>query len=97
MVKKQLLLITIPIFFPVSESLGYDPVWFAVDQHCDHHGCCDPYCRHQQLCRRLHGPGDQPAHGLQRVSLLLPCFVICIILLLFWPGVVMWLPGVLLG
>jgi tripartite ATP-independent transporter DctM subunit len=25
-----LLLITIPIFFPVAESLGYDPIWFGV-------------------------------------------------------------------
>jgi TRAP-type C4-dicarboxylate transport system permease large subunit len=29
------------------------------------------------------------------VSLLLPCFVICIFLLLLWPDLVMWLPGVL--
>jgi len=25
-----LLMITIPIFFPVAERLGYDPLWFAV-------------------------------------------------------------------
>lgn len=25
-----LLLITIPIFFPVAKQLGYDPIWFAV-------------------------------------------------------------------
>jgi TRAP-type C4-dicarboxylate transport system permease large subunit len=25
-----LLLITIPIFFPVSQELGYDPIWFGV-------------------------------------------------------------------
>jgi tripartite ATP-independent transporter DctM subunit len=25
-----LLLITIPIFFPVAEKLGYDPIWFGV-------------------------------------------------------------------
>jgi TRAP-type C4-dicarboxylate transport system permease large subunit len=29
------------------------------------------------------------------VSLLLPCFVICIFLLLLWPDLVMWLPGLL--
>jgi TRAP-type mannitol/chloroaromatic compound transport system permease large subunit len=31
------------------------------------------------------------------VSLLLPCFVICIFLLLLWPDLVMWLPRVLQG
>ena len=25
-----LLLLTIPIFFPVSQALGYDPIWFGV-------------------------------------------------------------------
>ncbi len=93
-----LLLITIPIFFPVAESLGYDPVWFAVwiTLVTTMGAVTPPVGINTFIVASMDREVSLPM-VYKGVSLLLPCFVICIFLLLFWPGIVMWLPGLLQG
>jgi len=93
-----LLLITIPIFFPVAESLGYDPVWFAVwiTLVTTMGAVTPPVGINTFIVASMDQDVTLPL-VYKGVSLLLPCFVICIFLLLLWPDLVMWLPGVLQG
>ena len=92
-----LLLITIPIFFPVAESLGYDPVWFAVwiTLVTTMGAVTPPVGINTFIVASMDQDVTLPV-VYKGVSLLLPCFVICIFLLL-WPGIVLWLPWILQG
>jgi TRAP-type C4-dicarboxylate transport system permease large subunit len=91
-----LLLITIPIFFPVALSLGYDPVWFAVwITLVTTMGAVTPPVGINTFIVASMDRDVSLAMVYKGVALLLPCFVVCVALLLWWPDLALWLPGVL--
>jgi tripartite ATP-independent transporter DctM subunit len=93
-----LLLITIPIFFPVAESLGYDPVWFAVwiTLVTTMGAVTPPVGINTFIVASLDAELSLP-QVFRGVSLFLLCFVACILLLLVWPELALWLPSLLSG
>ena len=91
-----LLLITIPIFFPVAQSLGYDPVWFAVwITLVTTMGAVTPPVGINTFVVASMDREVSLGMVYKGVTLLLPCFVLCIALLLVWPELALWLPRVL--
>ncbi len=89
-----LLLITIPIFFPVARQLGYDPVWFGVTiTVITTMGAVTP-----PVGATTYVVGgmakDVPLEEVFKgVAYFLPAYVICVIVLMLWPQLITYLPG----
>lgn len=88
-----LLLLTIPIFFPVADSLGYDPIWFGVSiTVITTLGAITPPV----------GATTYVVGGMARdvslkdvfkgVTMFLPAYIVCIILLMLFPKIITLLP-----
>lgn len=91
-----LLLITIPIFFPVAMELGYDPIWFGVTiTIVTTLGAVTP-----PVGATTYVVGgmakDVPLERVfQGVAYFLPAYIICILLMMLFPKVVLFLPNLL--
>ncbi|WP_045215257.1 TRAP transporter large permease [Desulfonatronovibrio magnus] len=91
-----LLIITIPIFFPVAQSMGYDPVWFAVFiTVVTTLGAITPPVGINTYIVASMGHGVQLPEVFKGVLLFLPCFVLLLLLLIIMPGLATFLPGLL--
>ncbi|WP_299981993.1 TRAP transporter large permease [Desulfobacula sp.] len=91
-----LLLITIPIFFPVAVELGYDPIWFGVTiTIVTTLGAVTP-----PVGATTYVVGgmakDVPLEKVFKgVAYFLPAYIICVILMMLFPKVVLFLPNLL--
>jgi tripartite ATP-independent transporter DctM subunit len=91
-----LLLITIPIFFPVAERLGYDPLWFAVVVTVvTTMGAITPPVGVNTYVVAAMAPDVNLSTVFKGVSWFLPAYVICVLLLVFSPVMATWLPSLL--
>lgn len=91
-----LLLITIPIFFPVAETLGYDPVWFGVwITLVTTMGAITPPVGINTFIVASMEEGVALPQVFRGVLPFLLCFFACALILLAWPGMALWLPGML--
>jgi len=91
-----LLLITIPIFFPVAQSLGYDPVWFGVwITLVTTMGAITPPVGINTFIVASMDEGLALPQVFRGVLPFLLCFLACAIILLAWPQLALWLPGAL--
>jgi C4-dicarboxylate transporter DctM subunit len=91
-----LLLITIPIFFPVAMELGYDPIWFGVTiTIVTTLGAVTP-----PVGATTYVVGgmakDVPLERVfQGVAYFLPAYILCVILMMLFPKMVLFLPNLL--
>ncbi len=91
-----LLLITIPIFFPVATELGYNPVWFSVTiTVVTTLGAVTP-----PVGATTYVVGgmakDVPLEDVFKgVSFFLPAYILCVIILMIFPQVVTFLPNLM--
>ena len=91
-----LLLITIPIFFPVAMELGYNPIWFAVTiTVVTTLGAVTP-----PVGATTYVVGgmakDVPLEEVFKgVVYFLPAYILCVIILMLFPGLVLFLPGLI--
>ncbi|MFH1156415.1 MAG: TRAP transporter large permease [Pseudomonadota bacterium] len=91
-----LLLITLPIFFPVARELGYDPIWFGVTiTVVTTLGAVTP-----PVGATTYVVGgmakDVPLEKVFRgVAYFLPAYILCLILMMIFPDLVLFLPGLL--
>jgi len=91
-----LLLITIPIFFPVAESLGYSPVWFGVwITLVTTMGAITPPVGINTFIVASMDEGVTLPQVFRGILPYLICFLACAVLLLAWPQLALWLPGIL--
>ena len=91
-----LLLITIPIFFPLAVNMGYDPVWFAVTVTVitTLGAVTPPVGATTYVVAGI--AGDIPMKDVFKgVTVFLPAYILTIFLLLVFPGIITWLPGLL--
>ena len=89
-----LLLITIPIFYPLAMQIGYDPIWFAVTiTVITTLGAVTPPVGATTYV--VAGVADNvPLKDVFKgVALFLPAFIITIGLLILFPCIITWLPG----
>ncbi len=91
-----LLLITIPIFFQVAEGLGYDPVWFAVTiTVVTTLGAVTPPVGATTYVVGGMAPEVPLETVFKGVTFFLPAYILCIFILMLFPGIVTWLPGLM--
>ncbi|NLX06652.1 MAG: TRAP transporter large permease [Phycisphaerae bacterium] len=94
-----LLLITIPIFFPVGIELGYDPVWFGVAVTVlTTLGAITPPVGATTYVVAAMAKDDISLMGVFRgVALFVPAYIVCVILLMLFPKIVTFLPELMGG
>jgi tripartite ATP-independent transporter DctM subunit len=91
-----LLLITIPIFFPVAKQLGYDPIWFGVTiTVVTTLGAVTP-----PVGATTYVVGgmakDVPLEDVFKgVAFFLPAYIVCVLILMIIPEIVTYLPGLI--
>lgn len=91
-----LLLITIPIFFPVAMKLGYDPIWFGVMiTIITTLGAVTPPVGATTYV--VAGMAKDVGLGgvFRGVLYFLPAYILCIILLIIFPQIVTFLPSLI--
>jgi C4-dicarboxylate transporter, DctM subunit len=91
-----LLLITIPIFFPVAAELGYDPIWFGVTITVvtTLGAVTPPVGATTYVVGGM--AGDIPLEDVFRgVAYFLPAYILCILVLMLVPEIVTFLPNLL--
>ena len=91
-----LLLITIPIFFPVAKQLGYDPIWFGVTiTVVTTLGAVTP-----PVGATTYVVGgmakDVPLEDVFKgVAYFLPAYIVCVLILMIIPEIVTYLPSLI--
>lgn len=91
-----LLLITLPIFYPVAMKLGYDPIWFGVTiTVVTTLGAVTPPVGATTYV--VAGMAKDVSLGsvFRGVFYFMPAYIICIIILMSFPQIVTFLPGLL--
>lgn len=89
-----LLLITIPIFFPVAEQLGYDPIWFGVTITvvATLGAVTPPVGATTYVVAGM--AKDVPLQAVFKgVLYFIPAYIICTLILMLFPAVVTYLPN----
>jgi tripartite ATP-independent transporter DctM subunit len=91
-----LLLITIPIFFPVARQLGYDPIWFGVTiTVVTTLGAVTPPVGATTYVVGGMAKDIPLEEVFKGVAYFLPAYVVCVILLMLFPGLATFLPGLI--
>lgn len=91
-----LLLITIPIFFPVAEQLGYDPVWFGVTiTVITTLGAVTPPVGATTYVVGAMAEGVRLEDVFRGVAYFLPAYILCVTLLMLFPEIVTALPDLM--
>ena len=92
------LVVTVPIFFPLAQALGYDPIWYTlVLTVVTTMGAITPPVGVNVFIVNGLAP-DIPIHTIFRgVSYFLLSYVVCIALMWIFPATVLALPKALLG
>lgn len=91
-----LLLITIPIFFPIAEKLGYDPIWFGVMiTIITTLGAVTPPVGASSYVVAGIAKDIGLGNVFRGVFYFLPAYAFCIILLMVLPQIITYLPGLI--
>lgn len=91
-----LLLITIPIFFPVAVQLGYDPIWFGVTiTVVTTLGAVTPPVGATTYVVGGMAKNVPLQDVFRGVAYFLPAYLVCILLLMIFPKIVTFLPALL--
>ena len=92
----SIMLLTIPIFFPIAASLGFEPVWFALVMllAIEMSATTPPF---GLLLFVMQGVAPRGTRYIQIVQAGLPylaCDAVLLGLLMLLPGLALWLPGI---
>lgn len=91
-----LLLITIPIFFPVAIKLGYDPIWFSVTiTVITTLGAVTPPVGATTYVVGGMAKDVPLSTVFKGVSYFLPAYIICVLILMVFPGIITFLPNLI--
>ena len=91
-----LLLITIPIFYPVSQELGYDPIWFGVTiTVVTTLGAVTPPVGATTYVVGGMAQNVRLEEVFKGVTYFLPAYIICVLLLMAFPMLVTYLPSLI--
>ncbi|MCD6153563.1 MAG: TRAP transporter large permease [Syntrophobacterales bacterium] len=91
-----LLLITIPIFYPVALKLGYDPIWFGVTiTVVTTLGAVTPPVGATTYVVAGLAENVPLSSVFRGVFYFLPAYILCIIVLMVFPGIITFLPNLI--
>lgn len=94
-----IMLLTLPIFMPVIQALGFDPVWFGTVYLINMEmGLSSPPFGLSLFVMKSVAPPDTRMADVYRAGLpFLYCDAVAIALIIAFPGLALWLPGVMLS
>lgn len=88
------LVLTIPIFFPLGMALGFDPVWYAIIlTMITTMGAITPPVGVNIYVVKALAPEIELSTIFKSVSFFLLACVVCIVILIAFPGIVLIIPG----
>ena len=91
-----LLLITVPIFFPVAVTLGYDPLWFAVvTTVITTLGAITPPVGATTYVVAGMAQDVSIKQVFKGTAYFLPAYIFCVLILMLFPGIVTFMPGLM--
>ncbi len=93
-----IMMITLPVFVPVIITLGFDPVWFGVIflLNIEMATTSPPYGLSLFVMKSV-APPDTTIGDVYRAALpFLGCDAIAMVLIIAFPAMVLWLPGIML-
>ena len=91
----SMMLLTVPIFFPLAQSLGFDLIWFAVIilLALEISFTTPPFGLLLFVMKGVSPPGTTMRDIYVAALPFMGCAVILVILLIFFPGIALWLPS----
>lgn len=93
-----LMMITLPVFMPVVQQLGYDPVWFCVLLliNIEMAQTTPPYGILLYVMKGVSPPGTTLGHIIRAAVPFLICDAIAMATIMAVPDIALWLPGLML-
>lgn len=93
----SILLITIPFFFPLASALGFDPVWFGIVVllAMEMSLTTPPFGLLLFLMTAVAPKGTTLKNVIAAAMPFLTCDLIMLILLILFPAIALWLPGLM--
>lgn len=93
-----LMMITLPVFMPVVQQLGYDPVWFCVLLliNIEMAQTTPPYGILLYVMKGVSPPGTTLGHIIRAAVPFLICDAIAMAAIMAVPDIALWLPGLML-
>lgn len=93
----SIMMLTIPIFFPIIKTLGFSPIWFGAIMllNMEMATISPPFGLVLFVVKGLAPPGTTLTHVYKAALPFVLCDLFVIGILLFYPGFVTWLPGLM--
>jgi TRAP-type C4-dicarboxylate transport system permease large subunit len=90
-------MITVPIYIPIISALGYDPIWFAILMllNLEMAMSTPPFGLLLFVMKGVAPPGTTMADIIAGALPFLACDLIVMILLIMFPGIILFLPGLM--
>ena len=90
------LVLTIPIFFPLGMALGFDPIWYAIIlTMVTTMGAITPPVGVNIYVVKALAPEIELGTIFKSVSYFLVACIVCIIILIVFPQIVLFVPGMM--
>ena len=91
----SMMLLTVPIFFPLAETLGFDLIWFAVIilLALEISFTTPPFGLLLFVMKGVSAPGTTMRDIYVAALPYMGCAILLVVLLIAYPGIALWLPG----
>jgi len=95
----SIMMITVPFFFPLAQSLGFDLIWFAIVTlvALEVGFSTPPLGLNLFVMKGVAPPGTRMSEIYLAAIPYLLCSLLLIVLMVVFPGIVTWLPGLSAG
>lgn len=92
----SMMLLTIPIFFPIAQAIGLDPIWFGLVMllAIEMSGTTPPFGLLLFVMQGVAPPGTSYWQIVRAAAPYLLCDLILLVLLILVPGLALWLPEI---
>lgn len=91
----SMMLLTVPIFFPLALTLGFDPIWFGVIilLALEISFTTPPFGLLLFVMKGVSAPGTSMRDIYVAAIPFMGCSMLLVVLLIFFPGIALWLPS----
>ncbi|WP_458097864.1 TRAP transporter large permease [Roseomonas sp. WA12] len=93
----SMIITTVPVVFPIVVALGYDPIWFGVivTMLVEIAQISPPDGTVMYVLQGMRRPPGPIGDVFTGVLPFLAAYLVAVALMLAWPGIALWLPGVM--
>jgi TRAP-type mannitol/chloroaromatic compound transport system permease large subunit len=91
----SMMLLTVPIFFPLAESLGFDLIWFGIVVllALEISFTTPPFGLLLFVMKGVAPPGTSMRDIYGAAIPYILCSILLVVMLVIWPPLALWLPG----